>query len=1030
MGKESITVLSRLRELEIAIDELGSIAPFPQEYFQELLLILLRIRSLRDLLGNQDTSTQARKKIMAELKQIENSALQLFLKHMKAFATQQGILWDPANEQEILSATKHKPNLLLKALLANFKNKIHDKFPQQHQDQTSVTHKRQKKPSPRIANIAAPVEKLPFTRNKWTEAGFLLQALHSLKAKFDSYAQESKSYIFTQAHLDNLCQNDFVLNSLIATNKVKETETQQLIEEIQTHWDSSIFDKAYYCGLHEALNEAIPRIIDLNNERIKIRESIILRQKILIPTTSDCDILANYLEGAKENLYFSLERFLMNFTTMELGDKNDEDSIYFAKQLTKFINDLISDLKAKDIPLNTQHIEEIRISLLQHLGIKTGWFSEGITCPLEPKKVNNFIDTLFSADSGNKTAELTLKNQIIAIYQVLGKLAAFPFKPIKDYFTLKGIEIPQNKQIQEKCEEMQLALRYLVENLKLHLDLFTNEFSTFSEFTTSLEVLKKLKKFISELEGKVTEYQQKRENILVILSPVERLQQLTCLQEKMLKDVIKMEEKFLSSGKLRVSAVVGIQQLAKLYDRIKIQFSNNLEAALAPTKAALLTYNKPEEVLRILAPFKDRVQALRTGGRDKNLYSLKCEVEYAVEGLEKQILETRKKLKTDYDKILAELKRWNELIFPSFSDEYHKVSTLDCQINDTHSTFIKAENSYQSLDAIPALELRQFLTNLNHMLNETKEKLTQRDETFKQELIIEMKGLKNSKDTSFPTLSNENPFRNNFDTQLVAASNAVTYAETISLSLERTPLIERNQDLMQLSTALHKARTTLKERDKTFQQALIIEKRLDSASYKTSLLITQKVREEFMRIFHKYCKLAIERTPREDTKQLEQLNKFKNNSKIYLEETNNLSVNDPKLLDKIDPRLSKLILIHFEFQQLNIGFINCDVDESADQKNIELEYTKKLLNQVELHIHNSKMESFSDGVYPKLVQFFRKHLLKLINELVNSISSLSQANPHRFFPTVGASNTELKMIALGNEVHDVLSKERARSIKY
>jgi hypothetical protein len=1020
MGKESITVLRQLRVLEITIDNLGSIAPFPQEYFHELLL---SIRNLRDRLGNQDTGRQNRKKIMAELKRIESSALQLFLKHMEAFAAQRGILWDPASEQEILSARNHKPNSLLKALLSSFKNKIHDKLPQQHQDQTPVTHKSQKRPSPRIAPIVAPIEQLPFTKNEWNETAFLSQVLHTLKAKFDSYARESKTGMFTQDHLDNLCKNDCVLKSLIATSKVKETETQQLIEEIQTHWNSSLFNKDHYGGLHEALNEAILRIIDLNNERIKIRESIILRQKILIPATSDCDVLANYLGGAKDNLYFSLERFLMNFTAIELGDKKDEDTIYFAKQLTEFINDLISDLKAKDIPLNTQHIEEFRISLLQHLGVKTGWFSEGITCPLEPKNVNHFTDTLFSADSANKTDELTLKNQIIAIYQVLGKLEAFPFKPIKDYFTLKAIEVKQNKQIQEKCVEMQLSLTHLVENLKSYLDLFTNEFTSFREVTNGIEVLKKLKKLISELEKKVTEYQQSRERILVILSPAERLHQLTCLQEKMLNDVMKMEKKFLGSGKLRVSAVVGTQQLANLYERIKVQFSNNLEAILVPTKAVLLTYNKPEEVLRILAPFQNRVQALRTGGRDKNLYSLQYEVECAFEGLEKQIQDTKKRLKTDYDKILAELKSRNDFIFPVFSDENPKLTVLNSQIDDAHSTFTEAENSYQSLDTTPALELRQFLTTLNHLLNETKEKLAQRDETFKQALIIEMRGLKNRNDTSFPSLHVENPFRNNLLTQLVEASHAVASAETISLSLERIPLLERNQCLMQLNTALRKARTALEERDETLQQALIIEKRLSSVPYKTSLLIIQTIREEFIRIFHKYCKLAIERTPPEDTKQLEQLNRIKNNHKIYLEETNTLSDNDIELLDKIDLRLSKLLHIHFEFQQSNIDFINCDVDEFADQDNIELDYTKELLNQVELHIHNAKMERFSDGVLPKLVQFFRKHLLKFFNELANRISSpeKSQTNPHHFFPTVGAANTELKMIALGNEAHDTLS---------
>lgn len=156
-----------------------------------------------------------------------------------------------------------------------------------------------------------------------------------------------------------------------------------------------------------------------------------------------------------------------------------------------------------------------------------------------------------------------------------------------------------------------------------------------------------------------------------------------------------------------------------------------------------------------------------------------------------------------------------------------------------------------------------------------------------------------------------------------------------------------------------------------------IPQRLENPLYQNSLQVLLEIQKEYIRVFKKYAK------PQTDFVNIQSLDQSKT------------GINQ-RALDKIDPRLYKLIGLYMRISAANHRYINIDT-RLCDDRNYQ--------DSLGLII-NHELKQFTSYSDHKWYQFFRMYVLKPLKEFMEEYGLIQPRNPNEFFRTPCASMTE------------------------
>lgn len=235
--------------------------------------------------------------------------------------------------------------------------------------------------------------------------------------------------------------------------------------------------------------------------------------------------------------------------------------------------------------------------------------------------------------------------------------------------------------------------------------------------------------------------------------------------------------------------------------------------------------------------------------------------------------------------------------------------------------------------------------------------------------------------------------------------------------------------IKEMSTSFNNLHESLEERDYLEQDAIVIEKRMQTKAYITSLSIINNLDAEFLRIVYSHIDGAITKGDGNN-----QLAKIKEDPTQYVSQSI-LSKESETVLNQIDLRLVKLFNIRRDFQALNNKYINADLTLYSDEK-----YIKHLFKITINHLQNDSMEDISKdvGKGSSIVFWIRTHVLKPLLQchyvakdyidpyLGYLYHSRSVHTPKFFTPihqTPFGSKTESQLIKTGQDALNTLESE-------
>ncbi|KTD31287.1 hypothetical protein [Legionella maceachernii] len=272
-----------------------------------------------------------------------------------------------------------------------------------------------------------------------------------------------------------------------------------------------------------------------------------------------------------------------------------------------------------------------------------------------------------------------------------------------------------------------------------------------------------------------------------------------------------------------------------------------------------------------------------------------------------------------------------------------------------------------------------------------------------------------------PTLEQRNSIANGLISQKEAALSAIEAAKSAY-----TTLTTSNQQCVASLSAFAQADSALVAFEKSVQQASI-EDRKRSKHYLKSLEIIKVIQEEYFRILKKYFDQACENNPDEIANfvKLKEKRWTRNAFHAHADRFTDL-------LDKIDPRLCRLLSLQFGYERLNEKYLNGNFLKSAqikcnekalastEQRLLQAEqhlYKNQLIKTVEDTLHNESMEYISEGIRSDFVQWIRIHVLKPLQYLLTYCFV-----PNSFFtPTWRACRTEEFLVEAGNQFYNELT---------
>ncbi|KTD32868.1 hypothetical protein Lnau_2516 [Legionella nautarum] len=1030
MGKENEKILLSLQTIENQIAKLESLVDLPEKLST----------SLKQKIDDLRSGEEKEQDIRFDLAAFEADIADQCESFMKFIANKEGLDWRPSLYSQSSSPSKHQPLERLTIQIHHFKKVVEETNKTLLADlhklrirwETKVDKRREEK----LGKIAQYKEEISQNPSKLCVTRELIAPLYKgsglkaptiLETNENSLSAEERDKIALSEVIKKQ-QNKF--NNLAALQERFYIETKELIELAQ-------YDPQLKNGLNELrklnqsasqlikktipllnhflaemeiqaqLNEAILQMTNLNQTQERLRIKILERQAMLQSNAGNPEELKKELDLAKNKLKIALECFLLTFSTINLGDKKDRDTLFFTKQLTEFIEEIITDLQAKDLSLNTQEIQGFRIQLLQHLGEKAHWYSVNAPeiQPVDKANIDEFLTELFkpvpatviAPTRTDITANLAFikdakklfddfintnpaegsetlnKKQLIMLRSLADKLTSFQIKQIKNYHILKDIQVAQEEKINDLFDHLTGKIFYNKNLLQLKLMLFSNEYGSSSEVREAYGIIAQLIGLETSLKAEFSKFQQEKEKLKQLDSPLDRLSQLTDLQQAILNQFSQIDREFMGSNGLEQVTSRQISTLERTYNLDKYSLLRTLEAEIKETQAILALCYQPKQVTEILNIYSSKLQELwQSNEQQTELHLVRHTVEKLLTGLKGHKQEAWQLLNRIYE---------------------IKLSNL--------------------VGRRPPLGTR--LSEINPF-------------------IIEL---------------------NQYNQEVVKAIDEVITRHQLTNSIEASQM---KAHLRFLDDEIRIANELINARAQVFDNAMIIETRLKSPAYQKSLYVIETMEKEYKRILDKYIDRTIETNPDEEDENTEDDQELKEKLK-ELKAIPGTAANYARLveykdyLNKVDLRLFKLLEMQLKFDEINKLYINSELLgmlTEEEQQEVTgrviinpqathgrlLDYADKkyALLQIDMAnqtIHHTKMESLSEGVIPEFIQWIRVYILKPLQTFKHQALDYLKGEPKekaRFFPTPKtpwASQTETLLREMGNEVLPVFAAAAA-----
>ncbi|PJE10888.1 hypothetical protein [Legionella sp.] len=1040
MGKEKQKILLGLQAIENQIAKLAHLVNLPVELDSALKQKIDDLRVLWE--KEKDITPHLIHQYSNSLAQLEADIAQQCETFLKSIANTQGLGWSPSLYNESGSPINPQPLERLTLQIQHFKKVVEETNQTLLADlnrlKSGWESKNDKKREAKLGKIAHYMEEISQNPSKLCVTQEMIRPLYSGSGrKAPVIFTTSENYSGVEREISDLAAKYAALREVIQQqqNKFKNLaglqegfsiENEVLIELAQLDpllkkWlqelkrlNQSAFELikntrpllnsfSAEMNIQAQLNEALMQMMNLTKAQERLRTRILERQAILQSNARNPEELKKELNVAKDKAKIALECFLLTFSTFQLGDKEDRDTLFFTKQLTAFIEEIITDLQAKDLSLNTHEIQSFRVRLLQHLGEKAHWFS--INAPetqvLDKASIDEFLTELFKSvapaptqttvatnlpffkdakkliddflnTNSAESSELLDRKQLIMLRSLANKLTSFQITQIKNYHILKDIQIDQEEKINELFNSLTSKIFYNKNLLQLKLMLFSNEYGSSAEVKEGYEIITQLIELETSLKMEFTKFQQEKEKLKSIESPLDRLSQLTDLQQAVLNKLGQIDKEFMASDGLEQIISRKILALEQTYDIDKYSLLRTLDAEINDTKAILSSCYQPEEVAEILKPYSTKLQELwHTTQQETDLHLVKRVVEKLLMGLKSHKQEARHLLNRFYEQKLTDLMRQR----PALGDRLSEINPF-------------------------IIELNQQNRKVHIAINEVIERYQ---------------------------------------------------------NIDRADNSQMKAHILFLEEDISKAQEALDARDQVFEKAIVIETRLKSAAYQKSLYVIETMEKEYRRILDKYIDSALETDPEDgEFAQDDQEIKAKLQELRAIPGTvaNYARLAEYKdYLNKVDLRLFKLLEMQLKFDEINQLYISSELLGMLTEKEqqaatgiviinpqetyerllacADKKYALQQIDMVNQTIHHTKMESLSEGVIPEFIQWIRIYILKPLQTLKHQVGGYLKGEENekaRFFPTPKtpwACKTEELLRETGNEVLPVFAAAAA-----
>ncbi len=804
-------------------------------------------------------------------------------------------------------------------------------------------------------------------------------------AFFNEEPKQSESDALLGNHIDALFQEFQTSVSMMkphpnlqldgrSVNQLKPfiSELMKLIEE-QKQIITYTRQRMSVCRQHPGYLEELKRILtnsqDTFNElSIKIDtlyNQILDKAQLLAPVKFE----HKHLLEAKNDLIASLDYFLLSFGVIDLTDRTNPNTVFFVKELSAFTKELTASLNNTNLGLNKQAVTQLDMYLRTQLGMKTALerlFHHSENNLITDIQVDVLVTNLF-LNTPPLSSESAARDQLVGIYDLSSKIKAFPIANIKNFNTLMVSEKEQNKQIKDKNDETIEYIANITSILQTQLSLFTStSLSDLSAVKTGRLLLAEFQETQEAFSALINEYSIKCKSINQIQSPLNRLAEITSLQQTTLKTIDNLHQK---SQQLHAAAESITQNLEQVYESERSLLIIKMHDTLNQAKCALRVQKTPRYAEDLIS-IEELLRGLSDKKKRPTLFTLKSKISIAVDTLTGYIQEVKNELKT----------KWGKAIIHHFTIE-DEASINDLSFTQTVLLLKEHILPYPHSSLHPINPFQNELHDLTEQTNQDQHALL----------------------TTYATLNT------------ASGSEFKDWSNSIN---------NRFNDLFD----------SAEQRSSLEEKALIIEERIQTKAYKTSLLVINNLEKEFVRILNAHIDLVIANGVETD-----QLTTLKDNPELYFNQIM-LSNDSEKVLNSIDLRLVKLFNIRRDFEQLNSRFINKEVDLCSGEH-----YVKNLFKITLNHLHNNSMEEISKniGKGASLVFWLRIYVLKplmqchslakdYVNPLVDYVTHLGRASeltttrPRFFTPvhrTPFGSKTEKELIQTGQDVLNTLESE-------
>lgn len=568
MGKENEKILLGLQAIENQIAKLETIVDLPERLSKSLK------QKIEDLRASGEKKEDCSTSDLAELEAYIADECESF---MKDLANREGLEWRPSLYNQSGAPINPQPLERLTLQIQNFKKDVeqanHSLLAVLHKLRVSWETKITKTKDAKLSTITQYREEIsknpsklcvtremirPLYKNSGRKATVIVtnsenslpakqrdevalsEVIKQQQHKFKNLAGLQEGFSIETKALTELAQHDPLLKNWLNELRRFNQSAAQLIKKTIPVLNNSPAE----VRIQAQLSETILQMNNLSKAQERLRTRILERQAILQPHATNPDELIKELRVAKEKLKIALECFLLTFSTINLGDKEDRDTVFFTKQLTEFIEEIITDLQGKDLPLNTQKIQSFRVKLLQHLGEKAHWYN--INAPetelLDKANIDEFLDELFKADAAVvatptqtpvttnlpflrdakklfdnllntnsvEGSEALNKKQLIMLRSLTEKLSSFQIKQIQNYHILKDIQGKQEEKINELFDQLADKIFYNKNLLQLKLMLFSNEYGSYQEVREGYGIRAQLSELEASLKAEFEKFQQKK----------------------------------------------------------------------------------------------------------------------------------------------------------------------------------------------------------------------------------------------------------------------------------------------------------------------------------------------------------------------------------------------------------------------------------------------------------------------------------------------------------------------------------------